>query len=109
MGGTTVGINIGSVRIIVDHIGFCLEGVEHALRNSGRASVGTVKTHFDILEITAGNGDQISDITVSSGSKIYGSANLRACRQRQLLQFSIQIRLDPRLDLRLDLLSVSVQ
>ena len=53
MGGTAVCVNIGSVRLVVDHIGLRLKCLEYALCNGRRASVCTVKTNLYVLEVTA--------------------------------------------------------
>ena len=109
MRGAAVGIDIGAVRIVVDHIGFCTQGIKNTLGNSRRASVGTVQSYFDILEIPAGDVDQIANIAVSSGSEIDGTSNILLGSQRKFFDLPIQISLDPLFDLCFDLLSVSVE
>ena len=109
MGGTAVCVNIGSVRLVVDHIGLRLKCLEYALCNGRRASVCTVKTNLYVLEVTAWNGDQVSDIAVTSGSKVDGASDVFLAGKRKLLNLAVNISLDTLLNLSLDLLSVSVQ
>ena len=52
---------------------------------------GTGKSDFYIFEITAWNGDQISDIAVSSGSKINSTSNVFFACKRKLLDLAINV------------------
>ena len=107
---TAVGINVCSVRLIIDHIGFLPgERQTHFLAIAEELPFEQSRPTRMLFEITAWNRDQITDITVSSGSKIYCSSNILAGCQRKLFQLSIQVSLDPCLYLSLDLLSVSVK
>ena len=108
MGGTAVRINIGAIRCIIDHICLCLKSIKNTFCNGRRTAVCTVQTYPYILEITAWDRDQITDIAVTSGCKIHSPPNICAGCQRKLLDLSVQICLDPGFDLCFDLLSITV-
>ena len=51
----------------------------------------------------------MSDIAVTSGSKIYSTSYILPGCQRKFFQHAVQVRLDPGLNLSLNLLSISIQ
>ncbi len=66
MSGTAVAVNVQSVRLIVDDISVSAEGIKYALRNGGSASVGAVEANLLTLKGSRSDGDQVTDIAVSS-------------------------------------------
>ena len=50
MSGTAVGVDICSVRFIVDHIDLCTQCFKYILCNAGRTSVGTVQSDLYIFK-----------------------------------------------------------
>ena len=105
----TVCIDVGSVRLVIDHISFCAECIEHALCDCRRTSVRTVQTNFDVLEVAGRDRDQITDVTVSSGSKVNRASDIFSGSQRKFFYLSVQICFDSLFYLCLDLLSVFVE
>ena len=69
MSGTAVAVNVQSVRLIVDDISVSAEGIKYALRNGGSASVGAVEANLLTLKGSRSDGDQVTDIAVSSRCK----------------------------------------
>ena len=109
MRGSTRSVDVCSIRVIVNDISFCTQSVKNTLCDRRRTSVGAIQTNFDIFEIAARNGDQVSDITITSGSKIYSTSNIFSCCIWKFFNLAIQICFDSCLNFSLDLLSVSVQ
>ena len=109
MRGSTRSVDVCSIRVIVNDISFCTQSVKNTLCDRRRTSVGAIQTNFDIFEIAARNGDQVSDITIASGSKIYGTSNIFSCCIWKFFNLAIQICFDSCLNFSFNLLSVSVQ
>ena len=76
MRGSTCSVDVCSIRIIVNDVSFCTQSVKNTLCDRRRTSVGAIQTNFDIFEIAAWNGNQVSNITISSRWIVYRTANL---------------------------------
>ena len=61
-----VGIDIETIRIIVDHISFRSQCIKYTFSNGGCTSVGAIQTNPHSFKGTGWQGNQITDITVSS-------------------------------------------
>ena len=109
MRGTAATIDVGSVRIIIDHISLCTKCVKYTFCDCRRTSVRTIQSDFNIFEVTARNRNQITDITVTSGSIIHGTSDIFACCIWKIFDLAIQICFDSCLYFCFDLLSVTVQ
>ena len=75
VGGATVGVDVQTVRMVVDDMGLCSQSIEYVLGNSGSAAVSAVQSHFFALEGTGGNGDQVTDVAVSACGVVGGAAD----------------------------------
>ena len=93
MGRTTIRIDIRSIRFIVDDQCLCSQCIKHILCNRRSTSVGTVQCHRLILKRSCCNGNQITDITVPSCSKIHGSSDIFPYRKRNFRCNAIDILL----------------
>ena len=89
MGGTTAAVDVQSVRLIVDDISVSAEGIKYALRNGGGASVGAVEANLLTLKGSRSDGDQVTDIAVSSCSKILRSTDIFSLCKRNLFHLSV--------------------
>ena len=105
MGGAAVPVDVGAVRLVVDHIGFGAQGVEYALGDGGGAAVGAVQADAVILKGPGGQGNQIADVAVSSGHIVCGAADVIPAGQGQFPDLSVNVGLDLVLDGRLDFLA----
>ena len=99
VGGSTVFVNIGSVRLVVNDIGLRTQCIENTLRDSRCTSVGTVKSDSHGLERSGRQGNKITDITVSSCCEIYRSSDVLSGSKRNLLGLAINVILDLLLNL----------
>ena len=66
MGGSGVVIDVGSVRLGVDHIGFGSQSIKYGFRDIPGTSVGTVQTNLNAFERIHTKRNQITDIAISS-------------------------------------------
>lgn len=73
MGRTSIVVNVGAVRLGIDHVGFCAESVKNSLGNVPGASVGTVQRHLHSAEGIDTQRDQIP----------YGKQECNNCRIMQ--------------------------
>ena len=89
MSGTAVAVNVQSVRLIVDDISVSAEGIKYALRNGGSASVGAVEANLLTLKSSRSDGDQVTDIAVSSCCKILRSSDIFSLCKRNLFHLSV--------------------
>src|SRR5699024_4732296 len=108
MGGTACGINVCSIRIVIDHIGLCTKSIEDTLRNSKGTSVCTVQSDLHIFKGSCRYGNQVSDVTVTSCRIINGSPDIIPCSKRKLRNLSVNVGFDLVLHLCLHLVSFSV-
>ena len=76
MGGTAACIDIQAVRLIINHIGGCSQGVEHAFGNHPGASVGTVQADPHVLVGTGCQGNKVTRIAVPACRMVHGTPNL---------------------------------
>ena len=84
MGGTAVAVDVQSVRLVIDNVCVSAEGIKYALRNGGSTSVGAVETDFLALEGSRRNGDQITDVAVSSCREVLRSSDILSLRAGSL-------------------------
>ena len=91
---TTVGIDVRSVRLIVDHIGLGSQCIKYTLCDHPGTAVCTVQTDSFILIGTGGQRDQITDVTVSSHRIIHGASDLISDSKRDLTGKTIDISLN---------------
>ena len=96
MGRTAVCVDVQAIGFIVDHKGLSTQSVKYIFCNGRSASVGTVQCHLPVFKGTRCRRDQISDITVSSGCKIHGTADQIPLCKRKLLHLAVQIPLNLR-------------
>ena len=89
MSGTAAAVNVQSVRLIVDDISVSAEGIKYTLRNGGGASVGAVEADFLALKGSRSDGDQVTDIAVSSRCKILRSSDMFSLCKRDLFHLSV--------------------
>src|SRR5574344_1569278 len=75
MCGTAVLVDIQSIGICAKHKGLGSQGIEDRLCNVPGRPVGTVKGHLQSLEGVDAQGDEISDISVSSADVVYSAAD----------------------------------
>ena len=75
MGRTGIVVNVGAIRLGVDHVCFGAESVKNSLGNVPGASVGTVQRHLHAAEGIDTQRDQITYVTVSSGNIVYCTAD----------------------------------
>ena len=115
MGRTSIVVDVGAIRLGVDHVGFGAESIKNSLGNVPGASVGTVQRHLHAAEGIDTQRDQIPYVTVSSGNKVYCTADFFLLCKRDLLPFlpedfqiSIQIGFHKGNGLLVHLLPVSV-
>ena len=101
MSRSRIVINIGSIRLCIDHISLRTQRIKHRFGNVPGASVGTVQTNLHPFERIHTQRNQIADVTVSSGNIIHCTANLLFMCIRNFLimsakhfQLPIQIVLD---------------
>ena len=115
MGRTGIVVDVGAIRLGVDHVGFGAESVKNSLGNVPGASVGTVQRHLHAAEGIDTQRDQITYVTVSSGNIVYCTADFFLLCKRNLLPFlpedfqiSIQIGFHKGNGLLVHLLPVSI-
>ena len=89
MGGTAVTVDVQSVRLVIDDVCVSAEGIKYALRNGGSASVGAVEANLLTLKGSRSDGDQVTDIAVSSCCKILRSSNIFSLCKRDLFHLSV--------------------
>ena len=89
MSGTAVAVNVQSIRLIVDDISVSAEGIKYALRNGGSTSVGAVEADLLTLKGSRSDGDQVTDIAVSSCCKILRSSDMFSLCKRDLFHLSV--------------------
>ena len=89
MGGTAVAVDVQSVRLVVDDICVSAEGIKYALRNGGSASVGAVETDLFALKGSRRDGDQVTDIAVSSCREVLRSSDIFSLCERDLFHLSV--------------------
>src|SRR5699024_12170225 len=82
MCGAAVGIDVGSVRLIVDYKRLGAYCVKDTLGDGGSASVRTVQSYTFSLERTGRKGDQMADIAVAACGKVYRAADILSRRKR---------------------------
>ena len=105
---TTVGINIGSVRLVVDHIGLGAKSVVHAFCDGKGAAVGTVQTDPHIFKGTGRQGDQMSDITVPACRIIHCASDVFFFCQRKFSHLAVYVGFDLFLYFRFHLMAFAV-
>ena len=108
MGRTTVGINIRTIRLIMNNISFRTQCIKNTFRNGRCTSIWAVQSHSYIFKCTGRNRNQISDIAVSSCWEIYCSSDILSLCQRQLFQLAVNIFLNLLFYGSFHLLSVAV-
>ena len=87
MGRTGIVVDVGAIRLGVDHVGFGAKSVKNSLGNVPGASVGTVQRHLHAAEGIDTQRDQITYVTVSSGNIVYCTADFFLLCKRNLLPF----------------------
>ena len=108
MSRTTVSVDIETVRFTVDHIRIGSQRIKHTLCDRRRTAVGTVETNLFLLKRSGRDGDQVTDITVSSCRKILGTTDMFAFCERQLLHLTVQIFFNSNDHALLQLLTIAV-
>ena len=63
MGRTGIVVDVGAIRLGVDHVGFGAESIKNSLGNVPGASVGTVQRHLHAAEGIDPQRDQIPYVT----------------------------------------------
>ena len=91
---TALPVDVGSVRLIVNHKCLCAESVKHALGHRGGTAVGAVQTYTHVLEGTGGDGNQMTDIAVPPRRKINGAADIFPEGKRYLRNPLVDIGFD---------------
>ena len=104
MGGAAILINIRSVRLTVNHISLSAQSVIHALCNGKGASVRAVKPNPHILKGTGRQGNQITDITVSSCRIVHRKPDILSLGKRKLIRLPVDVSLNLLLDFCLNLM-----
>ena len=115
MGGTGIVIDIGTIRLSIDHISLRSQRIKNRLCDIPCTSVGTVQSNPHSLKGIYSQGDQISYVTVPACRIIHRPADLTALCKRNLMPFLseqlktvIQIILHQSDDLLLHLLTLAV-
>ena len=85
MGRSGIVVDVGAIRLGVDHVGFGAESIKNSLGNVPGASVGTVQRHLHAAEGIDPQRDQIPYVTVSSGNIVYCTADFFLLCKRNLL------------------------
>ena len=91
VGGTAICIDIQTIRRVVDDMCLRAQCVEYVFRNRGSASVCTVKTYPHIFERPCCQGNQITDIAVTSRRIVNGASDRIAFGKWNLAHLAIQI------------------
>ena len=108
MRGTAMIVNIDAVRLVMNHMRIGTQRVKYRLCDRRSGTIGTIKRDFLALEGTGCQRNQITDITVTAGCKIHRTANVFACRKRNLRCQTIQIVLNFLNYIIAELLTVSI-
>ena len=94
VGRSTICIDIGSVRIIIDHIGLCSECIKYCLCNLIGCTVCAVQSNSHILKGSGRDRHQVSHVTISSHGVINRASDIFFCSQRNLRNLTIDITLN---------------
>ena len=107
VGRSAVFIDVQPVRLGIDHIRFCTDGVKDTLGDLPGRTVGSIKADLDIFEAVFGKSDEVADIAVASRGIIHGTANLITLRHRHI-GFPIEIIFDLQQRFLIHLFTVTV-
>ena len=108
MGASAVTVNIQSVRLIMNDIGFGTQRIEHCRSDHPAAAVGTIQCYFMVFERTCGKVGQVSDITVSACIEVNRTSNFVLSCKRKFFRFSVNIIFDCVLQFIVHLFAFSV-
>ena len=106
MGTAAVVVDVDAVGLVVDHIDLGAQGLVDRTGDVPRGAVGAVEAHLHAVESARGDAHQIADVTVAASRIVDHVAHVLARGVRDLAGLAVEVGLDQRLDLGLDLLPV---
>ena len=84
MSGASIIVDVQTIRMVIDNVGICSEGIEHRLGDVPGTTVGAVQTNLDALERVDSEADQIAHVAVAAGHIVHSAANVFPVSERQL-------------------------
>ena len=85
MGGTGIGVDVVTVGIGIDDIGFGAQRVKNRFCHIPAGTVGAVQTHLHTLERVHTQRDQITDVAVTAGDIVHRPSDLIPLGQGKFL------------------------
>lgn len=105
---STSHIDVGTVRLIANHICFGAKRIKHTLCNIKRTSVGTIQPHAHPIVRSGSQRNQIADVTVPSDRIVPRHTNLVTQCKRQFSHLTIYVFLQCSFHFCGNLVSVSI-
>ena len=101
-------VDVQSVRLVMDHIGFRAQRVEYRRTDHPAGSVGAVQCDLMIVERPYGQVRQISDIAVSPGIEVHRTSDSVTGSEWNLFSFAVNVLFDFILKIVIHFLPVAV-
>ena len=108
MSGAAAGVDVDTIRSIVDDIGLGAQGIKYRTADHPGAAVSAVQTDLMLLIGLGGQADQITDVTVSAGIVVYSLTDLIFRSERQFFQLAVDVLLDLILQIVIHLLAFEI-
>lgn len=105
---STSHIDVGTVRLIANHICFGAKRIKHTLCNIKCTSIGTIQPHAHPIVRSGSHRNQITDVTVPSDRIIPRHTNLVTQCKRQFSHLTIYVFLQCSFHLCRNLVSISI-
>ena len=83
MSGASIIVDVQTIRMVIDDVGICSEGIEHRLGDVPGTTVGAVQTNLDALERVDTQRDQVAHVTVTARDVIHSTADMLTMSKRQ--------------------------
>ena len=109
MGASAVFVDVQPVGLIVDHVGFRAQGVEHGGPDHPAGPVGAVQRHLVIVKRPRGHVGQIADIAVPAGIEVHRAADLVLGGEGQLFRLPVDVLFQGVLQIVVHLFALAVQ